>query len=115
MEAESAPNYVILFRTLCATVQEEFQVDLAPRVLQVQADFSDSIESAREEVFNYSRPAKDCPHMMCAAQSTLGKKTTPFWRQRVLNVLRATRHLPTVEIFSAAWATFFRKSLRRNN
>ena len=109
MEGETMDNFVTLFRTLCAIVQEEFKMDLVPKVLQVQADFSDSIEAARRKVFTYSRPAKDYPHMMRAAQSTLGKKTTPFWRQRVLNVLRATRHLPTVEIFSAVWTTFFQE------
>ena len=68
---------------------------LEDRVLQVQADFNDGIEHARRQVFPKSRPAYDYPHMMRAVHSSLSKKTTPALRQRVLRVIRVSRHLPT--------------------
>ena len=109
MNVESIDNYVELFRTLCDLVKEEFDVVLAPKVFQLQADFDDSIEAARRKVFYKSRPANDYPHMMRAAYATLTKKTTAAGRQRVDNLIRNARHLPTLEIFSAVWETFLQE------
>lgn len=109
MNVESIDNYVELFRTLCDLVKEEFDVVLAPKVFQLQADFDDSIEAARRKVFYKSRPANDYPHMMRAAYATLTKKTTAAGRQRVVNLIRNARHLPTLEIFSAVWETFLQE------
>ena len=109
MEGESTENWTQVFETLITLVKSEFKFDLRDCVLQVHADFNDSIEAARRQVFSKSRPANDYPHMMRAAQSTLGKKTTPQWRQRVLHALRCTRHLPTLELFNSVWKAFFQE------
>lgn len=94
-------------KTLVGMVKAELSHDLLDWVLQVQADFNDSIEVARRNVFPKARPANDYPHMMRATQATLTKKTTEEWRQRVLQMLRCTRHLPTtLELFSNVWWLF---------
>ena len=49
------------------------------------------------------------PHMMKAAYATLTKKTTGAGRQRVVNLIRDARHLPTLEICSAVWDTFLQE------
>ena len=107
IDAESNENWAWVFETVCELVEAEFGIFLKDWVLQVQADFNDGIEHARRLVFPRSRPADDYPHMMRAAQAVLSKKTTAQWRQRVLRVLRATRHLPTLELFNAVWEGFF--------
>ena len=107
MDAESNENWTWVFETGCDLVEAEFGYRLEDRVLQVQADFNDGIEHARRQVFPKSRPAYDYPHMMRAVHSSLSKKTTPALRQRVLRVIRVSRHLPTLELFSAVWDWFF--------
>ena len=106
MDAESTPNWIRLFELLCSVVKTECDYDLKPLVVQVQCDFNDAIEAARRKVFPNSRIARDYPHMMRAVHSTLTAKTHAELRGRIVSFIRATRFLPTLEIFSACWRAF---------
>ena len=106
IDCESNENWTWVFEAAVELVQKEFAIDLPERVIQVQADFNDSIEAARRHVFPKSRPANDYPHMTRATHATLSKKALAGWRDRVLRVVRCARHLPTLELFSAVWCQF---------
>ena len=109
MDTESTPNFIRFFEEFCSTVKLECGYDPRPLVVQVQCDFSDAIEAARRQVFPSSRVVRDFPHLMRAAYPKLTSKTTVELRDRTMNFFRATRHLPTLELFSASCRAFLRE------
>ena len=71
MDGESAAK----LESGTAIVKSEFKYDLADLVLQVQADFNDSIAVAGRRVFPKPCQANKYLRTMRAAQATLSKKT----------------------------------------
>ena len=111
MEAETSVNFTRLFQLFCDVVKKECGYDPRPLVVQVHSDFSDAIEGGRRAVFPGSRPARDYPRMMRNVSATLQGMASGELRGRTVAFLRATRHLPTVELFSACWRLFLQELL----
>ena len=111
MEAETSVNFTRLFQLFCDVVKKECGYDPRPLVVQVHSDFSDAIEGGRRAVFPGSRPARDYPHMMRNVSATLQGMASGELRGRTVAFLRATRHLPTVELFSACRRLFLQELL----
>ena len=109
MDAETTPNFIRLFELFCEVIKSILDYDPKPLVVQVQCDFSDAIEGARRKVFPGSRVARDYPHMMRAVHAKLTAKTSETMRGRIIALVRATRHLPTLELFSACWRAFLQE------
>ena len=101
MDAETTPNFIRLFELFCEVIKSNLDYDPKPLVVQVQCDFSDAIEGAQRKVFPGSPVARDYPHMMRAVHAKLTAKTSETMRGRIIALVRATRHLPTLELFSA--------------
>ena len=106
MDAEWTANWIRLFELLCSVVKTECGYDLKSVVVQAQCDFNDAIEAARRKVFPNSRIARDYPRMMRAVHSSVTAKANEELRGRDIAFMRATRFLPTLEIFSACWRAF---------
>ena len=109
MDAETTPNFIRLFELFCEVIKSNLDYDPKPLVVQVQCDFSDAIEGARRKVFPGSCVARDYPHMMRAVHAKLTAKTSETMHGRIIALVRATRHLPTLELFSACWRAFLQE------
>jgi len=71
VDSESAENMTAFFQTVCQALKDDFGVDLAKHVLQVQKDSAAGEEAARRAVFARSRPLNDFAHVSRQAHSTL--------------------------------------------
>ncbi len=112
-----------LFETIVAVAREQCSLDLRAHVCQVHKDHAKGLNAARVRVFPQARSCDDYPRMMRASRSTLQCKLTqtrvsavaPKKKARgqttftkvhlvhVLELLRVTRSLPTLQLYDAVW------------
>jgi len=87
-------------------------------LVQLHKDFIASTEAARIHCFPGTRPVNDFFHLMekkpkidakLRHLEQQGSNHVKRWMGWVLHALGATRHLPTVDIFSKVWGGFLRR------
>ncbi len=137
MPTESEPDMIMAFEDAIEVCAAVGGLDLKKQIMQVHKDYALGIEAARARVFPQCRTIGDYFHMRRNLRTTVPAKlrrdTEPAkgGRQRrrggrdnagrpenakgrdVLELVEATRMLPTVELFDAIWQVEFAALARR--
>lgn len=111
LDARGFPaKWVMFFEAVIRAGNTHCNIDLSKEVLQVHRYVVSGLAAARRTAFPLPLPVNDYPHLVRAATSAFKEKCTkPENAWRILELLRITRHSPTLQLFDAVWEVAIRQ------